>query len=195
MTINQQHDIPTAVHRTLSLRDHKRSRENLIQYKPFTGIEILSFSSEDDFSHIIYSKLNKSFSRKGKLYIFHGVDNIKIVESENFKKLNSKIHIEYDSLTEKKSEFLEVAQSMSEELSQLNFSDVIIEFVNNEFIQFTFIFKDRKILIIDKFLSPKSKGLSNCQVFFSFFIERKLISSNVVEFSDFINKFQAYIQE
>lgn len=109
------------------------------------------------------------------------------MNQENYRKLLSKIDIEYNQLVDKNSKYKEVATATISELAHLPFNDAVIEF-SNDTIHFKLSFPDKKLLMIDKFLDPKAKGLSDSHVFYSFFIKRELISSNVVEIKDLKHK-------
>ena len=173
-------DIP-AEYRTLSRRDHLRKFDHLKSTEGITKIlNYSNFSGENEsIEHTNSFKQDNHFSflHEGNVLVIFGENSEKRFYIENIKK-----EIFADSLNKLKND-----------LAHLSFEDIAIEFVRSESIHFTLSFNDNKLLMIDKFVNPAVHDLGENQVFYSFFINRNLISSNVVEISDFVKKFQSYI--
>lgn len=174
---------------TMSRRDHEKRKENIMS--ELTLIENCKYSINSNYAYT--KSLNSDYtSTPGYVFVMWEKESNKKFIQENIKKLDLIITREFNSQNVDNM-FLEVAKKIRNDIAQLNFSDVIIEYLNNNSIQFTLSFPDKKLLMIDKFLYPKENDLSDEQVIYSYFINRKLISSNVVEISDFVKKFQEYI--
>lgn len=185
-----------AEYRTLSRRDYEKRKENLLAESIFKKIPCKKDDAIVDY--FIYTNTNKTVHNLR--YVID--DNVIIIFDkdpkryilENSTKIENLIFKEYSTSSfVNKEDYLKIAETLKNNLSQLKFSDIILEFLSNGSVQFTLSFKGKRLLMIDQFLEPESKGLENNQIIFSFFINRKLIASNVVEASDFVKKFQEYI--
>jgi hypothetical protein len=186
-----------AEYRTLSRRDYEKRKENLLAESIFKKIPCKN--NDGAFvDYFVYANTNKTaqnlrYTIEDNIIVIYDKDPKRYI-LENSSKIENLIYKEYNnSLFINKDSYLKIAESLKSNISQLKFSDIILEFLPNESIQYTLSFTGKKLLMIDQFLEPESKGLENNQIIFSFFISRKLIASNVVEASDFVKKFQEYI--
>ena len=194
----QIQDIP-AEYRTLSRRDHLKKFDHLKSTEGIT--KILSYSSfneqNESIEHTNSFKQDNHFSflyEGNVLVIFGGKENAeKRFYVDNIKKIQIKIEEEILLSNVRKEIFEDSLNKLKIDLAHLSFDDIGVEFVRDESMHFTLSFNDGKLLMIDKFVNPAKHDLSDNQVFYSFFINRNIISSNVVEISDFVKKFQSYI--
>lgn len=192
----QIQDIP-AEYRTLSRRDHLKKFDHLKSTKGITKIlNYSSFSGENEsIEHTNSFKQDNHFSflHEENVIVIYGGNTEKRFYIDNIKKIQIKIEEEIRLSNVKKEIFEHSLNKLKIDLAHLSFDDIGVEFVREESIHFTLSFSDGKLLIIDKFVNPAVHGLGENQVFYSFFINRNIISSNVVEISDFVKKFQSYI--
>lgn len=77
---------------------------------------------------------------------------------------------------------------LSDNISELNFNDIHLEITKSNLIKFTTVFDDNKILIISKDVSD-----NDTDIIYSYFINRKLIASDVSDISIFTQKFKEYL--
>ncbi|WP_264552761.1 hypothetical protein [Flavobacterium sp. N2038] len=189
-------DIP-AEYRTLSRRDHLKRIDHLMSTEGITKIlNYSNFSGENEsIEHTNSFKQDNHFSffHKGNIFVIFGKNSEKKIYFENIKKIDVKIQEEIQLSSINKEIFADSLSKLQNDLAHLSFNDIAVEFVDNESIHFALNFDGEKLLMIDKFINPALHGLNENQIFYSFFINRNLISSNVVEISDFVKKFQSYI--
>lgn len=183
-------EIP-AEYRTFSRRDFKRiddlrSDEVIINYSNFIG-------DNESIEHTNSFKQDNGFVHEGNVFFIFGKNSERKIYSENLKKIQLKFEDEVKLAKANKEIFVHSLDLLKNDIAHLSFSDIAVELVENESIHFTLSFDSDKLLMIDKFINPLVHGLNENQIFYSFFINRNLISSNVVEISDFVKKFQTYI--
>ncbi|MBS7254564.1 hypothetical protein [Flavobacterium branchiicola] len=183
-------DIP-AEYRTFSRRDYKRIEELQSQ-----GV-IVNYSNcigdSEFFEHTNSFKQNNGVLHEGNIFVIFDKNSEKKIYFENLKVIELKIQEEIELSNINKEVYASTLSKIQNDLAHLTFNDIAVEFINNESIHFALNFDGEKLLMIDKFVDPALHGLSENQIFYSFFINRNLISSNVVEISDFVKKFQSYI--
>ncbi|MBF6641800.1 hypothetical protein IVB69_09950 [Flavobacterium sp. J49] len=73
-------------------------------------------------------------------------------------------------------------------ISELRFNDVHLEFTKSELLKITTIFNNNKMLIVSKDIKD-----SDTDIIYSYFIDRKLIASDVAEIKEFTGKFKEYL--
>ena len=73
-------------------------------------------------------------------------------------------------------------------ISELNFYDVHLEVTKSNLIKITTLFEKNKILIMSKDVSE-----TDTNIFYSYFINRQIIASDVAEISEFTKKFKEYL--
>jgi len=189
-------DVP-AEYRTLSRRDHTKRKEYLLSTEGITKLYTFSNFSDDNtcFNHtnsLKWDNYHNFLYSKNVLILFNKETNKKH-QQNNIKKLEDKIGEEILFSDVDRYIYIKALELVKSELSILSFNDVAVEFSMNESVHFTFSFGNDRILMIDKFIYPSVHDLKDDQIFYSYFINKNLISSNVVEISDFVKKFQAYI--
>ena len=77
---------------------------------------------------------------------------------------------------------------LRDNISELNFNDIHLEITKSNLIRFSTVFGDNKILIISKDVSD-----NDTDIIYSYFINRKLIASDVSDISIFTQKFNEYL--
>ena len=78
-------------------------------------------------------------------------------------------------------------------VSELKFEHCALEITSKNALKFTLLFPEKKMLMLTKPISPLDSGLEQKQIIYSFFINRKLIASDVSEIDSFIEKFKKYL--
>lgn len=73
-------------------------------------------------------------------------------------------------------------------ISELRFNDVHLEYTKSELLKITTIFNNNKMLIVSKDIKD-----SDTNIIYSYFIDRKLIASDVAEIKEFTGKFKEYL--
>ena len=189
-------DIPSE-YRTLSRRDHLKRQEYILSTEKAKVLNLHNYIDKSDCidytNSLSHENQRYDFFYQGNVYIIISRDSHKKTFNDNLKKLEIKISQEINSSTILDSHITDIINGLKNEIAHLSFTDVIVEFVGKESIQFTLSFSEKRLLMIDKFFHPEQKGLNEKLIFYSYFINRKLISSNVVESSDFVKKFKSYI--
>jgi hypothetical protein len=82
---------------------------------------------------------------------------------------------------------------ISKNLSELDFEEGTVELTDAHNIKFTLIFPDNKVLMVSKSLHPGHFNYNNADIIFSFFVNKKLIASDVSEISFFTEGFKKYL--
>ena len=77
-------------------------------------------------------------------------------------------------------------------ISELPFDKATVEITKSEYLKFTFLFSEDKLLLISKPLSPVG-DLGENEIIFSYFINRELILSNAAQTSSFVKGFKEYL--
>jgi hypothetical protein len=88
---------------------------------------------------------------------------------------------------------VETFSKMSTLLSEIKFEGHHLEIVESKSIKITLSFPDKKILMVSMFLNNDEAGLDNDEIVFSFFINRKLIASDVSKLPSFVKNFKEYL--
>lgn len=98
---------------------------------------------------------------------------------------------------ERESEEFEIIQEafarVSKFIAELDFESATVEITNSESIKFVLLFKEKTILMISKSLYPEKFEFDANEVIYSLFINRKLITSDVSEISEFTQGFKKYL--
>lgn len=84
-----------------------------------------------------------------------------------------------------------IFESLSKNLSELEFEAVNLELTSEQSIKFILLFAGKKMLMVSKNISVSE--LNEDEIIFSFFINRKLITSNVAKIEDFTRSFKGYL--
>src|SRR5690606_4099461 len=82
---------------------------------------------------------------------------------------------------------------VSKKLYKLPFEKCAVEINSDESMKFTLSFSNDKLLMITKRNNFEDFGISKDQAIYSFFINRKLISSDVANLETFTENFKGYI--
>ncbi|WP_209332330.1 hypothetical protein [Lunatimonas salinarum] len=83
--------------------------------------------------------------------------------------------------------------SVSKRLYKLPFEKCAVEINSDDSMKFTLSFSNDKLLMISKSSNFEDLGMSKDQVIYSFFINRKLISSDVTNLETFTKNFKGYL--
>lgn len=94
-----------------------------------------------------------------------------------------------ENLERLKNQFRQVALH----LSKLNYSDINIEVTKTQKINFTLLFKDERILIVNKPFDVENDLANQNLIIYSIFENRDLVASSIVEISYFVNVFRKYL--
>lgn len=84
-------------------------------------------------------------------------------------------------------------RKVSKFLAELDFQEISIEITKSDSMKFNLLFPQNKLLLITKSLFPATFELNDDEVIFSFFINRKLVISDVSELSAFTDGFKKYL--
>lgn len=82
---------------------------------------------------------------------------------------------------------------VSRKLYILPFQNCAVEINSDESMKFTLSFEADKLLMITKHKDPENMGIGRDEVIYSFFINRKLIASDVANLEVFTKNFKEYI--
>lgn len=82
---------------------------------------------------------------------------------------------------------------VSKRLYRLPFQNSAVEINSDESMKFTLTFPNERLLMITKGNDYENLGIAKDQVIYSFFINRKLIASDVANLEVFIKNFKAYL--
>jgi hypothetical protein len=86
----------------------------------------------------------------------------------------------------------ETFDRISKFISELNFEFGNVEIINSDYLKFTLLFPEKKLLLITKSIFPDRMDFGSDEVIFSFFINRKLVASDVSEFPILTKGFKKY---
>jgi hypothetical protein len=104
---------------------------------------------------------------------------------------------EVNRLKNKNQKVIEISEhifySVNRKLYKLPFEKCAVEINSDESMKFTLSFSNDRILMITKSNNFEILGISRDQVVYSFFINRKLISSDVTNLETFTKNFKGYI--
>lgn len=104
---------------------------------------------------------------------------------------------EVNRLKNKNQKAIEVSEhifsSVSKRLYKLPFEKCAVEINSDESMKFTLSFSNDKLLMITKSNNFEDLGMTRDQVIYSFFINRKLIASDVTNLETFTKNFKGYI--
>lgn len=82
---------------------------------------------------------------------------------------------------------------VSRKLYKLPFQNCAVEINSDESMKFTLSFANDKLLMITSYNNPEKIGIDKSQIMYSFFINRKLIASDVANLEVFTKNFKGYI--
>jgi len=82
---------------------------------------------------------------------------------------------------------------VSRKLYKLPFQNCAVEVNSSDTMKFTLSFANEKLLMLTKHINPEKIGLAKDQIMYSFFINRKLIASDVANLEVFTKNFKGYI--
>jgi len=82
---------------------------------------------------------------------------------------------------------------VSRKLYKLPFQNCAVEINSDESMKFTLSFANDKLLMITRYNNPEKIGIDKNQIMYSFFINRKLIASDVANLEVFTKNFKGYI--
>ena len=184
------------IHRTILSFDEMLNQQFYENQNSRTKSSIDYFSNE-----MIYLNFKKSnnYIQVSAEYIDQDLSNqteTKIIKlpfyfNENKNKLNKL----YQNIISKKGFFkdkIEIIEKnyiiLRDNISELNFNDIHLEITKSNLIRFSTVFGDNKILIISKDVSD-----NDTDIIYSYFINRKLIASDVSDISIFTQKFNEYL--
>lgn len=107
--------------------------------------------------------------------------------------LKEKIRTEIkETKVKKKFRYIRTAINMIPHIEKIPYDDVVIEFAKKGVVAVTMVIGD-KHLMITKYLDVENEFFED-EVYYSFFIARIPISSNIVSLSDFAVKFADYLE-
>lgn len=86
-----------------------------------------------------------------------------------------------------------IFSQVSKKLYKLPFQNCAIEINSDESMKFTLSFANDKLLMITTYNKPEKLGIAKDQIMYSFFINRKLIASDVADLEVFTKNFKRYI--
>lgn len=86
-----------------------------------------------------------------------------------------------------------IFSSVSRRLYKLPFEKCAVEISSDESMKFTLSFSNDRLLMITKSNNFEDMGMARDQVIYSFFINRKLIASDVTNLETFTKNFKGYI--
>lgn len=86
-----------------------------------------------------------------------------------------------------------VFSHVSRKLYKLPFQNCAVEINSDETIKFTLSFANDRLLMLTKHINADKVGLTKDQVMYSFFINRKLIASDVTNLEVFAKNFEGYV--
>jgi hypothetical protein len=86
-----------------------------------------------------------------------------------------------------------VFYNVGNELSELPFEDIFIEIADQSRIKISLAFADKRLLIIDKYLDAESSGIGEESFVYTYFINRKMVASDVAEMQSFVKGFKKYL--
>ena len=82
---------------------------------------------------------------------------------------------------------------VSRKLYKLPFQNCAVEVNSSDTMKFTLSFASDKLLMLTKHINPQKIGLTKDQIMYSFFINSKLIASDVANLEVFTKNFKGYI--
>jgi len=106
---------------------------------------------------------------------------------------SKELSLKKDSIKDSLSLITETFDRISKFISELNFEFGNVEIINSNKLKFTLLFPGKKLLLITKSIFPERIDFSSDEVIFSFFINRKLIASDVSEFPVLTKGFKKYL--
>jgi hypothetical protein len=87
----------------------------------------------------------------------------------------------------------EVSNKIFKYIAELDFETGTVEITNSNSIKFTLLFPDNRLLLITKSIFPEKFDFNTDEVIFSFFINRKLVASDVSEIPVLTKGFKEYL--
>ena len=126
-----------------------------------------------------------------------GVKSLPYFYAENISKLTNSYQKEIDSsrflsLNLDKNRLDLVFKLVRVSLAELDFTKCAVEITSDAKVKCSLLFPEEKMLMVTKPIYPVDYELNDNQVFFSFFINRKLIVSNVFEVQKLVDRFNVF---
>jgi hypothetical protein len=87
----------------------------------------------------------------------------------------------------------EVSNKIFKYIAEIDFETGTVEITNSNSIKFTLLFPDNRLLLITKSIFPEKFDFNSDEVIFSFFINRKLVASDVSEIPVLTKGFKEYL--
>jgi len=87
----------------------------------------------------------------------------------------------------------EVSNKIFKYIAEIDFETGTVEITNSNSIKFTLLFPDNRLLLITKSIFPEKFDFNTDEVIFSFFINRKLVASDVSEIPVLTKGFKEYL--
>jgi hypothetical protein len=115
--------------------------------------------------------------------------NLQKIRNSFSKELTIKKGLLKDSINS----FKETFDRISKFIAELDFEFENVEITNQSGIKFSLLFPENKLLLISKSVYPERIDFNSDEVIFSFFINRKLIVSDVSEFPTLTKGFKKYL--
>lgn len=143
---------------------------------------------EKDVDHITVVMLGDSYEEENQLSIDE-INSIALLNSSFKNELKRAKNIQNFSSVK----FNQYFYYMSKKLSTLPIDNSAVELTSDESIKFTLSFEGDKLLMITKYLPNDDGDNLNGDITYSFFINRKLISSDVTKFETFTKNFKEYL--
>lgn len=193
------------------------------QYKPFTKEAIEHVFVSDAFqSHTMRlndyltfthlypigtfrpSKIIPSIEKRFNEITFLGIWDITNQENRlspsevnSMSMLNGSYKKEIIRIRNKFPELLEssahIFSQVSRKLYKLHFLNCAVEINSNQSMKFTLSFDNDRLLMITKYSDSETMDIAKGQIIYSFFINRKLIASDVANLEVFTKNFKGYI--
>lgn len=108
----------------------------------------------------------------------------------SYKKEIQRVKDRFSSLLESSGH---IFSHVSRKLYKLPFQNCAVEVSSDETMKFTLSFANDRLLMLTKHINPEKIGLSKDQIMYSFFINRKLIASDVTNLEVFTKNFKGYV--
>jgi hypothetical protein len=86
-----------------------------------------------------------------------------------------------------------IFSQVSRKLYKLPFQNCAVEINSDESMKFTLSFANDRLLMVTKYNKPEEMNIGKDQIMYSFFINRKLIASDVANLEVFTKNFKGYI--
>lgn len=165
----------------------KKSSETLYLWE-FTKLKKLS-KVENEYKEPI-SKF------QGAAFSIAWVKGLASYYAENIKKLRASYEKEIQSRSSlhdlDKNDIYPIFKSVRVSIAELDFTKCSVEITSDAKVKFCLLFPDDKMLMVTKPVYPTDYELNDKQVFFSFFVNRKLVVSNVSELQELVDRFNDF---